>query len=90
MMRRATPPRITSTTHHSGFGAYGVLTGRGFATAHCRLRHQKIRFIEQWSVCDDLGIITGLGYEIEDVVSRLAEQDRIKVLGAGCLVKTTY
>jgi predicted ester cyclase len=75
-----TSHRYTAIGRNTGCTSFGPPTHRQVrrtGIALCYLKDNRI--IEEWSVRDDLGIITGLGYQVEDVVARLAEQDRGKV-----------
>lgn len=69
-----TSHRITSTAHHSGFGAYGPPTGRKLryrVIADCVVKANRI--IEEWLVRDELSIVRQLGLDEGELVRGIAE-----------------
>ena len=68
-----TSHRITSTAHHSGFGAYGAPTGRKLryrVIADCVVKENRI--IEEWLVRDELSIARQLGLDEGELVRGIA------------------
>ena len=69
-----TSHRITSTAHHSGFGAYGTPTGRKLryrVIADCVVKENRI--VEEWLVRDELSIARQLGLDEAELVKAIAE-----------------
>ena len=69
-----TSHRITSTAHHSGFGVYGVPTGRKLryrVIADCVVKENRI--VEEWLVRDELSIARQLGLDEAELVKAIAE-----------------
>jgi predicted ester cyclase len=73
-----TSHRITWVGHNTGYSAYGPPTGRRVirtGIANCFVKENLI--VEEWIARDELGLLLQLGFDVPEVIERLARQDRL-------------
>lgn len=66
----------TSVGHCTGHNLYGPPTGKAFTRRGIALCYVKAnRIVEEWLMRDDIATIRTMGYDVEEMVARLAKRD---------------
>ena len=71
-----TSHRITWVAHNTGHSVYGPPTGRRVVRtgiANCFVKENRV--IEEWIARDELGLVQQLGFDVQEIVDKLARQD---------------